>query len=118
MSIEQELRAVFGDAVLEGTPAEYLTDFTRAPGSADAVVLPATADEVAAVLAWCYERDVPIVPRGGGTGAAAGAVPDGGVVLALDRLTGCGRSSPSSGGSTSRRAFRPSGSSSSSARAA
>ena len=30
--------------------------------------------------------DVPIVPRGGGTGAAAGAVPDGGVVLALDRL--------------------------------
>jgi FAD/FMN-containing dehydrogenase len=41
---------------------------------------------VAAVLAWCYEREVPIVPRGGGTGAAAGAVPDGGVVLALDRL--------------------------------
>ena len=38
------------------------------------------------MLAWCYERDVPIVPRGGGTGAAAGAVPDGGVVLALDRL--------------------------------
>jgi glycolate oxidase subunit GlcD len=38
------------------------------------------------VLAWCYEREVAIVPRGGGTGAAAGAVPDGGVVLALDRL--------------------------------
>ena len=38
------------------------------------------------MLAWCYEREVAIVPRGGGTGAAAGAVPDGGVVLALDRL--------------------------------
>jgi glycolate oxidase subunit GlcD len=81
-----QLMAEFGDAVLDGAPPEYLTDFTRAPGRADAVVLPRTAEEVAAVLAWCYERDVPIVPRGGGTGAAAGAVPDGGVVLALDRL--------------------------------
>ena len=72
VSLEQELRAEFGDAVLEGTPPEYLTDFTRAPGTADAVVLPATAEEVAAVLAWCYERDVPVVPRGGGTGAAGG----------------------------------------------
>jgi glycolate oxidase subunit GlcD len=81
-----DLRREFGESVLEGLPAEYLTDFTRAPGRADAVVLPRTAEEVAAVLAWCYERDVPIVPRGGGTGAAAGAVPDGGVVLALDRL--------------------------------
>jgi len=81
-----DLRREFGEAVLEGLPAEYLTDFTRAPGRADAVVLPRTADEVAAVLAWCYEREVPLVPRGGGTGAAAGAVPSGGVVLALDRL--------------------------------
>jgi glycolate oxidase subunit GlcD len=81
-----DLRREFGEAVLDGQPPEYLTDFTRAPGRADAVVLPRTAEEVAAVLAWCYGRDVPVVPRGGGTGAAAGAVPDGGVVLALDRL--------------------------------
>ncbi len=81
-----DLRREFGDAVLEGLPDEYLTDFTRAPGRADAIVLPRTAEEVAAVLAWCYEREIAIVPRGGGTGAAAGAVPDGGVVLALDRL--------------------------------
>ena len=86
MSVEVELRSLFGEAVLDGAPAEYLTDFTRAPGRADAVVLPRSAEEVAGVLAWCYEHDVPIVPRGGGTGAAAGAVPDGGVLLALDRL--------------------------------
>ena len=92
MTLASGLRDAFGEAVLDGAPAEYLTDFTRAPGRADAVVLPRTADEVAAVLAWCYERDVPIVPRGGGTGAAAGAVPDGGVVLALDRLAASGNS--------------------------
>src|SRR5207253_1961597 len=39
------------------------------------------------VLAWCYEHEVPLVPRGGGTGLAGGAVPvDGGVVLALERV--------------------------------
>ena len=44
-------------------------------GSADAVALPATTEEVARVVAWCYEHEVPIVPRGGGTGFAGGAVP-------------------------------------------
>jgi glycolate oxidase subunit GlcD len=86
MSLERELRAEFGDAVVEGTPGEYLTDFSRLPGSAEAVVLPSTAEEVAAVLGWCYERDVPMTPRGGGTGVAGGASPAGGVVMALDRL--------------------------------
>jgi glycolate oxidase subunit GlcD len=51
------------------------------------VVFPAGADEVAQVLAWCYEHDVPLTARGGGTGFAGGAVPlEGGVVLSLDRL--------------------------------
>jgi glycolate oxidase subunit GlcD len=56
-------------------------------GHADAVALPGTAQEVAAVVAWCYEHDVPIVPRGGGTGLVGGAVPtQGGVVCSLERL--------------------------------
>jgi FAD/FMN-containing dehydrogenase len=56
-------------------------------GRADAVVLPGTAEEVAAVVAWCYEHDVPIVARGGGTGLAGGAVAThGGVVCSLERL--------------------------------
>jgi FAD/FMN-containing dehydrogenases len=50
------------------------------------VVLAKTADDVARVLAWCYERDVPLTPRGGGSGYAGGAVPDGGVVVALAGL--------------------------------
>src|SRR4051812_17371072 len=56
-------------------------------GRADAVVLPASAREVAEVLRWCYAHDVAIVPRGGGTGLTGGGVaPDGGVVLSLERL--------------------------------
>src|SRR4051794_16197905 len=56
-------------------------------GSADAVVLPSTTDEVAAVMRWCYENDVPLTARGGGTGLAGGAIPvSGGVVIGFERL--------------------------------
>ncbi len=89
-SVERELRTAVAAEVI-GPTAQYLTDETEARGlrgRADAVALPRTAEEVAEVVAWCYERDVPVVPRGGGTGYAAGAVPlDGGVVVALERLT-------------------------------
>src|SRR5438128_9790121 len=77
------------EAVLVDPPVHYLEDATASRGVrgwADAVVLPATSDEVARVVSWCYERDVPIVPRGGGTGFAGGAVPAGGVVLGLERM--------------------------------
>ncbi|MGH2839286.1 MAG: FAD-binding oxidoreductase [Solirubrobacteraceae bacterium] len=57
-------------------------------GRAAALVHPGSRDEVAAVVAWCYEHDVPIVPVGGGTGLAGGAAPlrDDAVAIALDRL--------------------------------
>jgi glycolate oxidase len=56
-------------------------------GTADAVVLPSTVEEVAAVLRWCYEHDVPLTARGGGTGLAGGAIPvAGGVVIGFERL--------------------------------
>ena len=56
-------------------------------GRADAVALPASAGQVAQVVRWCYEHDLAIIPRGGGTGLTGGAVPlDGGLVLSLERL--------------------------------
>ncbi|MGB2952174.1 MAG: FAD-linked oxidase C-terminal domain-containing protein [Gaiellaceae bacterium] len=89
--IQAELARIVGpDAVLPGTTAAYLSDETEGRGvrgRADAVVLPSRTEDVAAVLAWCYAHDVPVIPRGGGTGFAGGAVPlEGGIVLALERL--------------------------------
>lgn len=56
-------------------------------GSPDAVVTPADAAGVARALRWCYRHDVPVVPRGGGTGLVGGAVPvHGGVVISVERL--------------------------------
>jgi len=67
----------------------YLADLMGrgVQGTADAVVLPSSVDEVAAVMRWCYENDVPLTARGGGTGLAGGAIPVlGGVVIGFERL--------------------------------
>jgi glycolate oxidase subunit GlcD len=57
-------------------------------GRAATLVRPGTGAEVAAVVAWCYERDVPIVPVGGRSGLAGGAavLEPGAVAIALERL--------------------------------
>jgi glycolate oxidase subunit GlcD len=76
------------DSLVEGR-GRFLTDLMGrgVVGTADAVVLPSTVDEVAAVMRWCYEHDVPLTARGGGTGLAGGAVPvHGGVVIGFERL--------------------------------
>jgi glycolate dehydrogenase FAD-linked subunit len=90
-TIERELRALLGpDAVRPGTDRAYLSDATESRnlrGRADAVALPTDAEQVARTVGWCYEHDVPVIPRGGGTGFTGGAVPlDGGVVLSLEHL--------------------------------
>jgi glycolate oxidase len=76
------------EAIVE-PKGRYLADLMGrgVQGTADAVVLPSTVDEVAAVLRWCYENDVPLTARGGGTGLAGGAIPvSGGVVVGFERL--------------------------------
>ena len=79
--------------VSEGTLVEpkgrFLADLMGrgVQGSADHVVLPSTTEDVAAVLRWCYDNDVPLTARGGGTGLAGGAIPvHGGVVMGFERL--------------------------------
>jgi glycolate oxidase subunit GlcD len=82
-------RIVGADHATDVVPSEYLVDATYSRGvrgQADVLVRPGSADEVAEVVAWCYERDVPVVTRGGGTGYAAGALGTGGVLLSMERL--------------------------------
>ncbi len=51
------------------------------------VVLPGDVEQVAAVIKAAKRANVPIVPRGSGTGLAGGAVPaEGGIILSLARL--------------------------------
>jgi glycolate oxidase subunit GlcD len=87
---ERELRRLLGpEAVRPGSERGYLSDATASRGlvgHAEAVAIPQNPDQVAATLHWCYDHNVPLTTRGGGTGLAGGAVPQGGVVLSLERL--------------------------------
>jgi glycolate oxidase subunit GlcD len=89
--VRDALAAIVGSEHVAAPTAAELTDasvVSGVQGRAALVVRPASATEVAAVVARCYAGGVPIVPRGGGTGYAGGAVPfdSTAVVLALDRL--------------------------------
>jgi glycolate oxidase len=70
--------------------AAYAYDAWGASGERhlpDAVVFPGSTEEVAGIVSVCAVHRVPIVPRGAGTGYAAGASPSlGGVILSLARL--------------------------------
>lgn len=55
--------------------------------AADVVVFPLNDKEVEQILRYCYEHDVPVTPRGAGTGNYGQAVPlQGGVLLDLSRM--------------------------------
>jgi glycolate oxidase subunit GlcD len=76
------------EAIVE-PKGRYLADLMGrgVQGTAEAVVLPSSAEEVAAVMRWCYENDVALTARGGGTGLAGGAIPVmGGVVIGFERM--------------------------------
>ena len=66
---------------------DYLTDasFMRG-GTADRVLFPETAEEVAQILADATRDRMPVTISGAGTGTVGGRVAFGGIVLATDRL--------------------------------
>ncbi|HEX6419149.1 MAG TPA: FAD-linked oxidase C-terminal domain-containing protein [Acidimicrobiales bacterium] len=86
------LAAVVGDDhVLAGEAVkdDYTHDeaLTVMPQRPLAVVLPATTDEVAAVLRIADERRVPVTARGAGTGMSGACVPrPGGIVVSFERM--------------------------------
>jgi FAD/FMN-containing dehydrogenase len=89
----KELTAITGDAgVLSETQelAPYLADVRgRYSGDALCAVRPRNTEEVAAVVACCVARSVPIQPQGGNTSLCGGSIPPAGgrgVVLSLSRM--------------------------------
>jgi len=85
-----ELRAIVGENYLlleKEDVIVYEQDGSIFQVMPEIVVLPANVEQVSAVAKAAKRANVPIVPRGSGTGLAGGAVPaEGGVVLSLARL--------------------------------
>ncbi|QQE74287.1 FAD-binding protein [Brevibacillus composti] len=90
-AIRDELRAIVGEKYVLDTPNElYAYSYDATPifqAMPDAVVMPAGAEEVAAVLKLANAHGIPIVPRGSGTNLAGGTIPvEGGIVLNMNRM--------------------------------
>jgi FAD/FMN-containing dehydrogenase len=89
----EKLKTVVGGAsvlVDPGDIAPYTRDWRRLfEGRPACVVRPGNTQEVSAVLRACYDAGVAVVPHGGNTGMAGGAIPDATgtqVVLSLQRM--------------------------------
>lgn len=85
-----DLRVIVGEPYVLHHPTDVLAyeyDASNMWAVPDVVVLPGTAEEVAAVLQVASRHRVPVIPRGAGTGVAGGALPIvGGLVVALTRM--------------------------------
>jgi FAD/FMN-containing dehydrogenase len=90
--ILDDLRALVGagHVLTEGDLSAWEQDWhRRSRGKALAVVRPADAGQVAAVVKACAAAGIAIVPQGGNTGLAVGSIPDASgtqVLLSLQRL--------------------------------
>jgi glycolate oxidase len=90
-ALAPRMRAVCGAGNVITDPLELVTyecDGLTAHRCVPAlVVLPGTAEEVAAVVALCAQAGVPFVARGSGTGLSGGALPrKDGVLIVMSRM--------------------------------
>src|SRR2546429_7193108 len=89
--IVAEMREIVGNdyvyekyAQLRTYETDGLTSYRVTPAL---VVLPASTEQVQAVLRVCHREHLPFVPRGSGTGLSGGALPvEGGVLISVARM--------------------------------
>ena len=86
-----QLRQLIGSSAVqagEEVALHHLSDWSGAPPVRPlALVLPGDTDQVSRVMALCHAYQIPVVPQGGLTGMAGGAIPVvGGVALSLSRM--------------------------------
>lgn len=87
----EQFQAIVGEQniyTVEDDKVDYSKDYTEdlyfAP---EIVVKPDSANTISAIIHYCNKRQLPITPRGGGTGLSGGALPVmGGVVLSTELL--------------------------------
>ncbi len=67
---------------------QYLTDATGEDGQAIALFFPSNEEDIKTVLSRCCQLEMPIVPRGAGTGLSGGCIPhNNALVLSTERMT-------------------------------
>jgi FAD/FMN-containing dehydrogenase len=84
------LKAVLGEGGWSQDPdrlAPKLVEWRdRWSGTTPLLALPRSTDQVAAVVGICAESGTAITPQGGNTGLVGGQIPDGEILLSLERM--------------------------------
>lgn len=85
-----DLTAILPADRLLTNPADcfaYSFDNSRKYQPPQAVAFPLSTEEVAAIMRCCAQHQVPVTPRGRGTGTAGGSIPvAGGLLMSLERM--------------------------------
>lgn len=85
----QQLKSIVGEQNCLSDKAHliaYSYDATRERFEPECVVFPRDEEDVSAVLRYCNEHKIPLIPRGAGSGFTGGALPvKGGVILAFEK---------------------------------
>lgn len=89
--LASQLRALCGEDAVIANEDELLVyecdAYTMQKNLPTAVVLPRTTEEVVAIVKFCAEHNLPIIPRGAGTSLSGTVLAvDGGVMIALTRM--------------------------------
>src|SRR5579883_2070293 len=88
--VVRELSDLLGARYVLHSPYDlmlYEYDASIDRSTPDIVVMPASSEDVAAIVKIAARHKVPVVPRGAGTGLSGGAVPiHGGIVIAFARM--------------------------------
>lgn len=85
----QELKQIVGPEYVLDSPQAllcYSYDATFHAGRPEAVVLPDSTDQVAAIMRLATRERIPVTPRGAGTGMSGGSLPKAGIALGLSRM--------------------------------
>jgi len=85
--IRSVCRTILSEDADYGEYSAFLTDRTNLRGRADAICFPQSTQEVADLVRIASRERIAMVPSGGRTGYAGGAVPDGGIVVSLARMS-------------------------------
>jgi FAD/FMN-containing dehydrogenase len=102
LMIETELASAVPEGVIVPSAQiepRYLGDWIRRAEESHpvALALPRATADVATILRICHARSIPVVPQGGRTGLAGGAVPSTGcVILSMERMRAITPADPAS----------------------
>src|SRR5271166_1628450 len=84
------LKAVLGDGGWSDDPdrlaPKLMESRDRWSGTTPLLALPRTTEQVAAVVGVCAAGGVAITPQGGNTGLVGGQIPQGEILLSLERM--------------------------------